>query len=59
MILRAFWQDEAGQDLIEYSLLLAFICLISAAILPFGGMDSVLSIGRKVQCWLVKAVEVS
>lgn len=27
----SFWQDERGQDLIEYSLLLAFICLAGAA----------------------------
>lgn len=26
-----FWQDESGQDLVEYSLLLAFVCLASAA----------------------------
>jgi Flp pilus assembly pilin Flp len=26
-----FWSDEAGQDLIEYSLLLAFVCLSGAA----------------------------
>jgi Flp pilus assembly pilin Flp len=27
-----FWKDDSGQDLIEYSLLLALICLASAAI---------------------------
>lgn len=26
-----FWKDESGQDLVEYSLLLAFIVLVSAA----------------------------
>ncbi|MEQ1946831.1 MAG: hypothetical protein ABL995_06570 [Bryobacteraceae bacterium] len=26
-----FWRDEDGQDLIEYSLLLAFVCLSGAA----------------------------
>jgi Flp pilus assembly pilin Flp len=30
--LRRFLKDEQGQDLIEYSLLVAFICLASAAI---------------------------
>jgi Flp pilus assembly pilin Flp len=25
-----FWQDDRGQDLIEYTLLLAMICLASA-----------------------------
>jgi Flp pilus assembly pilin Flp len=26
-----FWRDESGQDLVEYSLLLAFVCLSGAA----------------------------
>jgi Flp pilus assembly pilin Flp len=26
-----FWRDETGQDLTEYALLLAFVCLGSAA----------------------------
>jgi Flp pilus assembly pilin Flp len=30
--LRAFATDEQGQDLIEYTLLLAFVCLASAAL---------------------------
>ena len=30
--MRRFLKDEQGQDLIEYSLLVAFICLASAAI---------------------------
>ncbi len=30
--LRNFWNDEQGQDLIEYTLLLAFVALASAAI---------------------------
>ena len=29
--LRSFWRKEQGQDLVEYSLLLAFICLAGAA----------------------------
>jgi len=28
---QAFWRGESGQDLVEYSLLLAFVCLASAA----------------------------
>ena len=28
-----FWNDDAGQDLIEYTLLLAMICLASAALM--------------------------
>jgi Flp pilus assembly pilin Flp len=31
-LLIAFVRDEQGQDLIEYTLLLAFVCLASAAI---------------------------
>jgi Flp pilus assembly pilin Flp len=31
-ILRKFWQDEQGQDLIEYTLLMAFVALASAAL---------------------------
>jgi Flp pilus assembly pilin Flp len=27
----SFWEDERGQDLVEYSLLLAFVCLAGAA----------------------------
>jgi Flp pilus assembly pilin Flp len=30
--LRRFWGDEQGQDLIEYTLLLAFVALASAAL---------------------------
>jgi Flp pilus assembly pilin Flp len=29
---RGFWQDENGQDLIEYTLLMAFVALSSAAL---------------------------
>jgi Flp pilus assembly pilin Flp len=32
MIIKRFLQDEQGQDLIEYTLLLAFVCLASAAL---------------------------
>lgn len=29
---RSFWSGEEGQDLVEYSLLLAFVCLAGAAL---------------------------
>ena len=29
---RNFWNDEQGQDLIEYTLLMAFVALASAAL---------------------------
>lgn len=32
-ILKAFWQEEDGQDLVEYSLLLAFIALAAISVL--------------------------
>ena len=32
MFLRNFWNDEQGQDLIEYTLLMAFVALASAAL---------------------------
>jgi Flp pilus assembly pilin Flp len=31
-LLRNLWTDERGQDLIEYTLLLAFVALASAAL---------------------------
>ena len=30
--IRSFWNDEQGQDLIEYTLLMAFVALASAAL---------------------------
>ena len=39
--LRTFWKDEQGQDLIEYTLLMAFVALASAALfLGAGGQIS-------------------
>ena len=35
--LRNFWQDEQGQDLIEYTLLMAFVALASAALFMGAG----------------------
>jgi Flp pilus assembly pilin Flp len=29
---KSFWKDEQGQDLIEYTLLMAFVALASAAL---------------------------
>jgi len=38
---REFWQDDSGQDLIEYTLLMAFVALASAALfLGAGGSIS-------------------
>ncbi|MCU1236570.1 MAG: Flp family type IVb pilin [Candidatus Solibacter sp.] len=39
--LKNFWNDEQGQDLIEYTLLMAFVALASAALfLGAGGSIS-------------------
>jgi Flp pilus assembly pilin Flp len=31
-LVKAFWTDDQGQDLIEYTLLMAFVALASAAL---------------------------
>lgn len=36
-VLTSFVRDEQGQDLIEYTLLLAFVCLASAALFVGAG----------------------
>ncbi|PYT29182.1 MAG: hypothetical protein DMG58_16785 [Acidobacteria bacterium] len=36
-MLRKFLQDEQAQDLIEYTLLLAFVCLATAALFISSG----------------------
>ena len=36
-MLKRFWQDEQGQDLIEYTLLLAFVCLGAASLFASAG----------------------
>ena len=39
-LLRNFWLEEEGQDLIEYTLLLAFVALVSAAIFIGAGQSA-------------------
>lgn len=41
MFRQHFFRDDGGQDLVEYSLLLAFVCLVGAA--TFIGMGSTIS----------------
>ncbi len=36
-VIKTFWQEEDGQDLVEYSLLLAFIALAAVALLQNAG----------------------
>lgn len=52
--LRMFWQDESGQDLIEYTLLLAFIALASASLYLSAG-NSVQGIWSQTSSQLVAA----
>jgi Flp pilus assembly pilin Flp len=35
--MQKFWQDESGQDLIEYTLLMAFVALASASLFLSAG----------------------
>jgi Flp pilus assembly pilin Flp len=37
---RRFWREEQGQDLIEYTLLLAFVALVSAALFIGAGQSA-------------------
>jgi Flp pilus assembly pilin Flp len=39
-LLKNFWLEEQGQDLIEYTLLLAFVCLVAAAIFIGAGQNA-------------------
>lgn len=39
-LLQAFWSGDQGQDLIEYTLLLAFVCLVAAAIFIGAGRST-------------------
>jgi Flp pilus assembly pilin Flp len=39
-LLHSFWSEDQGQDLIEYTLLLAFVCLVAAAIFIGAGKST-------------------
>lgn len=53
-LLRAFWSDEKGQDLIEYTLLMAFVALASAALF-IGAGSSVMGIWSTTNSQLAAA----
>ena len=53
-IIKAFQQDETGQDLVEYSLLLGFLALGSLALLSSAG-TSVKSIWTSISTNLTTA----
>jgi Flp pilus assembly pilin Flp len=52
--LRNFWQEEQGQDLIEYTLLMAFVALASAALF-MGAGGSISTIWTKTNTTLASA----
>jgi len=52
--LPSFWKDEQGQDLIEYSLLMAFVALASAALF-LGAGNSIKGIWSTTNSQLVAA----
>ena len=52
--LRNFWKDEQGQDLIEYTLLMAFVALASAALF-LGAGSSIKGIWSTTNSQLVAA----
>jgi Flp pilus assembly pilin Flp len=52
--LRNFWNDEQGQDLIEYTLLMAFVALASAALF-IGAGASIKSIWQSTNTQLSSA----
>lgn len=50
--LKVFYSDESGQDMVEYSLLMAFVCLASAALF--------ISVGKSVaSIWATTNVSLS
>ena len=52
--LRNFWKEEQGQDLIEYTLLMAFVALASAALF-LGAGNSIKGIWSVTNSQLVAA----
>ena len=53
-LLKKLWHDEQGQDLIEYTLLIAFVALASAALF-IGGGNSIKGIWSVTNSQLVAA----
>jgi Flp pilus assembly pilin Flp len=52
--MKRFWQEESGQDLIEYTLLMAFVALASASIF-IGAGNSMTTIWNNANATLVNA----
>ena len=59
-LLMAFWRDDQGQDLIEYTLLLAFVCRATAALfISSGGSLSGIWITANSQLTVANAASAS
>lgn len=52
-LLKQFWRDETGQDLIEYALLVALVATASSILLPLAVRDSVGTIYSKLNSSMV------
>ena len=57
-LMHNFWKEEQGQDLIEYTLLMAFVALASAALF-LGAGSSIKSIWTTTNTQLANAVTAS
>jgi len=57
-MMRSFLRDESGQDLVEYTLLLAFVALASAALF-IGAGASICNIWQVTNCHLSNAASIS
>jgi Flp pilus assembly pilin Flp len=55
---RRFWEDDSGQDMIEYCLLLAFIALCAVGLLT-GMRTSVMGLWTSTNSALVSATSVA
>ena len=55
-LLWTLWRQDDGQDLTEYTLLLAFVIVVTAGLFGFGG-DSIKGIVSKTNSQLVVANE--
>ncbi len=55
LALKTFWREEEGQDLVEYSLLLAFIALAAVALLS-GVQAQIKSLWASINNALASAV---
>ncbi len=57
-LMHNLWKDEQGQDLIEYTLLMAFVALASAALF-LGAGNSIKTIWTTTNTQLANAVTAS